>query len=159
MGPGRISHMGSIQLRPIREGDIERIITIDRRVTGQEKAGFWRGLLSAYLMGKGDLRDALAPSLCQVALVDGEVVGFMVGDVQSWQFGIPRCGRIMAVGVDPDFRRQGVAGQLAKALFEEFRRFNAPKVLCLVTPDDPLHDFFQSLNFQKTSFVCLEREV
>ncbi|MCZ6689199.1 MAG: GNAT family N-acetyltransferase [Planctomycetota bacterium] len=149
--------MGNVSVRSIREGDVERIINIDLRVTGEEKAGFWRGMLGAYLLGKGDLRDALAPSLCQVAEIDGRVVGFMVGDIQSYQFGIPRCGRIVTVGVDPDHRRQGIASHLARAIFDEFRRFNAPKVQCLVAPEDPLSPFFRSIGFEPTPLLSLEK--
>ena len=151
--------MSRIKVRPIQEGDVERIIHIDRRVTGEDKSGFWRGMLGAYLLGKGDIRDSLAPSLCQVAVSDGEVVGFMVGDVQSYQFGIPRCGRIVTVGVDPDCRRKGIATELARSLLEEFKRFGAPKVLCLVKPGDPLREFFEALGFTQTLHVILEKSV
>ena len=88
-----------IQVSPLEEQDVEQVVGIARTVTGDDNEGFWRGLLRAYRLGEGDLSEALSPSLCQVASKDGRVLGFMIGDVQSWQYGIPRCGRILAVGV------------------------------------------------------------
>ena len=146
-------------VRPLQEEDLEAVIRIVRAVTGEENTGFWRGMLRAYLSGEGDLPDALSPSMCQVAVSGGRVAGFMIGDVQSWQFGVPRCGRIVAVGVDPEMRGRGVAGLLAQAFFEQFRRLKVPSVQCLVRPGDPLGDFFRKVGFADSDWITLTREL
>ena len=150
---------GDLQVRPLGEGDIEPVVRIVRAVTGEENDGFWRGMLRAYLLGQGNLPDALSPSLCQVAALGEEVIGFMIGDIQSWQFGIPRCGRIVAVGIHPDQRRSGAARMLAAAFFEQFKRMQVPYVQCMVKPGDPLRDFFQSVGFQDSDWQTLTREL
>jgi len=146
-----------IEVRSLEERDIESVIRIVRAVTGEASEGFWRGMLRAYRMGEENLPDALSPSLCQVAVRDGGVIGFMIGDVQSWQFGIPRCGRIVAVGIHPDHRRTGAGRQLANAFFEQFRRLRVPVVQCMVRPGDPLGEFFASVGFEPGDWMTLTR--
>jgi ribosomal protein S18 acetylase RimI-like enzyme len=92
-----------------------------------------------------------------VAVREGAVIGFMIGDVQSWQFGIPRCGRIVAVGIHPDHRRSGAGRQLANAFFEQFRRLRVPVVQCMVRPGDPLGEFFASVGFETGDWITLTR--
>ena len=151
-----MSQDDALQVHPLREQDLEEVVQIARVVTGDENEGFWRGLLRAYLMGEGDLPEALSPSLCQVAVAGGRVVGFMIGDVQSWQFGIPRHGRIVTIGVLPDHRRSGVASQLAGSLRSTFKKMGLPFVHCMVRPGDPLGEFFRSIGFRISEFEVLE---
>ena len=154
-----MSGQPEVQVRPLREGDIEAVVRIVRAVTGEGNDGFWRGMLRAYLMGEGNLPDALSPSLCQVAEKAGRIVGFMIGDVQSWQFGIPRCGRILAVGIHPEERLSGAARQLAEAFFDQFRRLRVPFVQCQVRPGDPLGEFFRKVGFSESDWITLTRDL
>lgn len=155
--------MSGYKVRPMSEKDIESIIAIDARLTGErgpDRAGFWRGLLSIQLpaAGEGEPPPAAVPHhLCQVAERDGKVAGFIIGDVQSWQFGLPRHGRIVAIGVDPDHARNGVATLLAEALLGVLRKMGLPFVQCLVRPGDSLEGFFRSLGFEQPGFSILEK--
>src|SRR5206468_12089730 len=103
--------VSQVRIRPLREADIEAIIGIDALISGEEKAGFWRGLLKLY-EPVASAEDAGAPEritfLCLVAEEGSRVVGFVLGDVQAWQFGMPRCARIVAIGVHPEHRRAGI---------------------------------------------------
>lgn len=158
-------------VRPLRERDVEAVIAIDALISGsaaQDRAGFWRGLLAIHAAPEegeptGEESLARAHHLCQVAQVGaapgGAVVGFVIGDVQAWQFGLPRHGRIVAVGVHPDHRRCGVATMLAESLLSSFRKMDLPFVHCLVRPDDPLGDFFRSLGFHALGLEILERRL
>ncbi len=155
--------MSEYRVRPLREGDIESIIAIDALCTGTGgpgRAGFWRGLLSIHASGEEEPRAEAPqpPCLCEVAerAGAGRVAGFIIGDVQSWQFGIPRHGRIVAIGVHPDHRRHGVASLLAGALRKTFEKMGLPFALCLVTPGDPLADFFSSVGFRPSRSEILE---
>ena len=148
-----------MEVRPLQEEDIESVVRIVREVTGEENAGFWRGMLRAYLIGEGDLPDALSPSMCQVATNGDRILGFMIGDVQSWQFGIPRCGRILAVGIPDEHRRSGAGRKLAETFFEQFRRLRVPFVQCQVRPGDPLGAFFEKVGFEESDWVTLTRKL
>lgn len=156
------------RIRPLKESDIEAIIAIDAVITGEEKSGFWRGLLTLYepaaepAEGEAAEEAAARPHptyLCEVAEAGGRVAGFILGDVQSWQFGIPRCGRIIAIGVHPDLRRSGIASRLAREMLETFRKMNLPLVQCLVRAGDPLGDFFGSLGFESSPWITLEKQI
>jgi len=162
--------MSDYVIRPMKERDIESIIAIDSLIRGRggpDRAGFWRGLLS--LHAEDAPRDdepapaVAAPHLCAVAELPGKgepgVVGFIIGDVQSWQFGLPRHGRIVTIGIHPDHRRHGVATLLADSLIGSFRVMGLPFVHCLVRPGDPLGDFFGSLGFEKPGFEILEKPI
>jgi ribosomal protein S18 acetylase RimI-like enzyme len=146
-----------LTVRAIRSGDVEAIVQIDAEISGEKKAGFWRGMLGAYLTEGGDGASDLAPDLCQVAELDGKVVGFMVGDIQSYQFGIPRCGRIVTIGVHPDYRRLDIGTKLIQAMFEVFGKFRVPIIQCLVRPKDPLRAFFRANGFEEVEFFAMER--
>ena len=160
--------MTGYRVRPMSEKDIEAIIAIDARLTGErgpDRAGFWRGLLSIQLpgAGEGETPPPTVPHhLCQVAETAAgspRVVGFIIGDVQSWQFGLPRHGRIVAIGVDPEHARSGVATMLAESLLSVLRRMGLPFVQCLVRPGDSLGAFFASLGFEQPGFQILEKEL
>src|SRR5882672_6880278 len=149
-----------LRIRPLREADIEAIIGIDSLISGEEKAGFWRGLLKLYEPGattEGEEAPERITFLCLVAEAEPQVVGFVLGDVQAWQFGMPRCARIVAIGVHPDHRRAGVASLLTREILETFRKMHLPLVQCLVRPGDPLGDFFASLGFAPSTWLTLEK--
>lgn len=164
--------MKPFQVRPMREADIESIISIDALITGAggpDRAGFWRGLLSLHApppdeppaTGEADPLPSL--HLCQVAEASGSgnsrLVGFIIGDVQSWQFGLPRHGRIVTIGVHPEFRRRDVATLLVESLMETFRKMGLPFVHCLARPGEALGTFFESLGFRRPGFEILERSL
>ena len=163
--------MSPYQTRPLKEQDIESIIRIDALLTGSggpDRAGFWRGLLSIYSAPPAEGIESVAPpqpQLCEVAQTTGPagmgpaVVGFIIGDVQSWQFGIPRHGRIVTIGVHPDHRRHGVASILAGSLLDTFRKMGLPFVHCLSRPGDQLGEFFGSVGFRKSEFEILEKRL
>ncbi|HXI03144.1 MAG TPA: GNAT family N-acetyltransferase [Candidatus Saccharimonadales bacterium] len=162
-----VSKDAEIRIRPLREADIESIIEIDAEITGEGKPGFWRGLLTLYEPGQEgeNLHEDPATArshptwLCEVAEREGRVVGFVLGDIQAWQFGIPRCGRIIAIGVRPDHRRDGVASRLAREILEAFRKMNLPIVQCLVRTGDPLGEFFASLGFETSPWITMEKRL
>ena len=154
-----------VRIRPLREADIEAIIAIDAEITGEGKPGFWRGMLTLYEPATEDDSGAVPEPrphptyLCEVAEKNGEVIGFVLGDVQAWQFGIHRCGRIISIGVRPSQRRGGVASLLAKELLEAFRKMNLPLVQCLVREGDPLGEFFGSMGFEGSPWATLEKRL
>jgi ribosomal protein S18 acetylase RimI-like enzyme len=172
--------MSQYTTRPLKEQDIESIIAIDALVTGvrekggPDRAGFWRGLLSIYSPvpledsgGTPGIESVVQPHMCVVAEAASpsgasagpRIAGFIIGDVQSWQFGIPRHGRIVTIGVHPEHRRHGVASLLAEALLDTFRKMGLPFVHCLARPEDTLGEFFRSVGFSRSDFEILEKSL
>ena len=159
--------MSGYRVRPLKEMDIESIIAIDATITdkgGPDHAGFWRGLLTLHVPQEQDEPGRTESfTLCEVAETTDasqpRVVGFAIGDIQSWQFGLPRHGRIVTVGVHPEHQRKGVATALAESLIASFRKMDLPFVHCLAEPGDPLAGFFKALDFAPADLRILEKSL
>jgi len=146
-------------VRSIRTDDVAGIIRVDRLVGGSRPEAAWRGLLETYADPESDESERLNATLCQVALVGDRVAGFIIGDIQSWQFGIERCGRIVAIGVDPARSREGIGAALVRSLCDVFRSRKLRVVQCLARPSDPLHRFFSATRFSRSDFEVLELDL
>lgn len=134
-----------VRIRPASELDLGAITAIDEKIGGDYRPEVWERRLGYYLR-----RD---PEASVVAESDGEVVGFMLGELRSGEFGLDEpTGWVEVLGVDPDFRGQAVGRGLAEAMLEYFRRQGATTVRTLV--DDERTDiraFFASLGFEAAS--------
>ncbi len=140
-----------IEIRPLRESDLDRVVAIDDRHTGVAKPGHWRDMLTG---SQGRRRVAL------VAESDGEVVGYLVGETRAWEFGSPPTGWIYAVGVDPNACRQGIGTKLLRAACAAFAERDVQRVRTMVRKDDvQLLRFFRSDGFAAGPFVELEVEL
>ena len=92
-----------IAIRPIRDSDLAAVVALDARTTGESKADYWRAAFDRYV--------ATTDQACAFAAVQGaDLVGYVMGEVRSWEFGSPPCGWVFAVNVAPGCRRQRRAG-------------------------------------------------
>ena len=131
-----------VQIRVLDTVDIGAVTTIDEKITGRYRPDDWERRIGYYLR-----RD---PDAALVAEIDGEVVGFMLGEVRSGEFGLEEpTGWIEVLGVDPEHRGAAIGRRMAEALLEHFRSKGATTVRTLVdeTKDD-LAGFFSSLGFE-----------
>jgi hypothetical protein len=60
--------------------DLERIVQIDTKVLGQSRPEYWEM--------KVELVEKRSPMGSLVAELDGEVVGFIIGDASGWEYGV-----------------------------------------------------------------------
>lgn len=135
----------AIRIRPLDELDIDSIVAIDEKISGRYRPEVWESRVGYYLR-----RD---PDSSVVAEEDGRVVGFMLGDVRSGEFGLEEpTGWIEVLGVDPEYRGRSVGRRMAEAILEHFRREGARSVRTLV--DERMGEiarFFDSLGFEPSS--------
>jgi len=134
-----------VQIRQLDTVDIGAVTTIDEKITGRYHPDEWDSRIGYYLR-----RD---PEAALVAEVDGNVVGFMLGEIRSGEFGLMEpTGWIEVLGVDPDHQGGAVGRKLATALLEHFEAGGAKSVRTLVdeTMDD-ISGFFSSLGFEPAS--------
>lgn len=131
-----------ITIRTADELDIDAIVAIDERITGKYRPDEWEQRLAYYLR-----RD---PDASVVADAGGDVLGFMLGEVRSGEFGIDEpTGWVEVLGVDPDFRGQDIGRKMADVMFAHFRSLGATSVRTLVDDDEPgIGSFFSALGFQ-----------
>ncbi len=130
------------QIRILDTIDIGAVTAIDEKITGKYRPDEWERRIAYYLR-----RD---PDAALVAEIDGDVVGFMLGEVRSGEFGLEEpTGWIEVLGVDPECRGGAIGRRLADALLDHFRGEGATSVRTLV--DETMGDvagFFGSLGFE-----------
>jgi ribosomal protein S18 acetylase RimI-like enzyme len=136
----------------IREASIDDVgaaIRLDELNTGMAKPDYWRDMFERY--GARENRIFL------VSEIEETVRGFIIGEVRAWEFGSPPCGWIFALGVDPEFRLQGVGTNLFAAICQYFRDVGVDKVRTMSAVDDKLNlSFFRSQGLMGGPFIELE---
>jgi ribosomal protein S18 acetylase RimI-like enzyme len=134
-----------VRVRPVDELDISAIVGIDEKISGQYRPEVWERRVGYYLR-----RD---PEASVIAEADGRVLGFMLGEVRSGEFGIEEpTGWIEHLGVDPDARGKAIGRRLAEAIMDYFRRQGVRSVRTLVDEDmGELRSFFTALGFEPST--------
>lgn len=139
----------NIQIRSLNELDISGVVRLDEKLSGKYQPEIWENRIVYYLR-----RDPEAP---KVAEKDGHVVGFMLGEVRSGEFGLDEpTGWIEVMGVDPDCRGQSIGRSLLNSMIEHFRFKGAHKVRTLVDERMPgISAFFAATGFQTEPIKAL----
>ncbi|HYH44935.1 MAG TPA: GNAT family N-acetyltransferase [Thermoanaerobaculia bacterium] len=132
----------ALRIRPLDELDIDGIVAIDEKIRGRYQPEVWERRIGYYLR-----RD---PEASLVAEADGRIVGFMLGEVRSGEFGLDEpTGWIEVLGVDPGYRGRAVGRQMAEAMLQHFRSQGALSVRTLVDEDmAEIGRFFGALGFE-----------
>ena len=144
----------ALAIRPVRRGDLDAVIAIDATVTGLAKRKYWLSVYRRYGASGRQGQQFL------VALAQGRVVGFVIGEVRDWEFGSPPCGWVFAIDVDPRQRLKGVGTQLLRAISEGFRRAGVRTLRTMLARDNTLMlSFFRSQGLMAGPLMSLEIEV
>ena len=149
-----------VKIRPLGLENIQDIVRIEKRIEG--RLGIINEERMEYL--KEATRYNIEPSDPMLSLgaeLDGSIVGFIIGEIRIWEFGIgEKTGWIRILGVDPDFQRRGIGRKLGEALLEHFERRGIKRVRTMAewyTGD--LISFFKSLGFNMLNMIPLEKEL
>jgi len=143
-----------VRVRGVQPRDLPEIIDIDAGITGMRKPEYWSEILQRYGTGRRRQR------LFLVAQDSGRVEGFVIGEVRDWEFGMPPCGWVFAIGVRPDTRQAGTGTRLLEAICDGFRRLGVTKVRTILARDNPLIlSFFRSQGLMAAPFIPLERDL
>jgi ribosomal protein S18 acetylase RimI-like enzyme len=131
-----------LSIRPLTTGDLEAIVEIDRKVLGKTRRDYWK---------KIELPDPRYALSCLVAEIDGKVIGFIVGEVSGWEFGIPNTmGWITTIGVDPSYQHRGVARRLSEEFIKNLKAIGVTIVYTLVNWNDwDVLKFFHAMGFKR----------
>lgn len=140
-------------VRPVNETDIGDIVAIDEKISGKYRPEVWENRILYYLR-----RD---PDSSVVAESQGRVVGFMLGEVRSGEFGLEEpTGWVEVLGVDPEARGGGIGRRLAEAMLAHFKAKGATTVRTLVDENmDGIAAFFRSMGFQPSRVMPFEKSL
>jgi GNAT superfamily N-acetyltransferase len=148
-----------VKIRPLSLDNIKDIVRIEKRI--EEKLGIINEERMEYLKEATRYNiERSDPMMSLGAELDENIVGFIIGEIKIWEFGIgEKTGWIRILGVDPDFQRHGIGRKLGEALLEHFERRGIKRVRTMAewyTGD--LISFFKSLGFNMLNMIPLEKE-
>ena len=145
----------NIEIRMIRSEDYEAVVEVDEKVYGSKRPGFFRRKIEQTLSRE----DYLITS--RVAIIDGRLVGFIMGELYLGEFGIPEKTAIIdAVAVHPDYQKRGVGRALMEELLPALKKAGVEKVSTLVEWDDwRMLSFFRTYGFKPGTALNLIRTI
>lgn len=144
----------AVRIRPLQDTDLGDITGLDEKISGDYRPEVWEMRLGYYMR-----RD---PEASLVAEIDGKVVGFMLGEVRSGEFGLEQpTGWIEVMGVDPEVRGQAIGRRLADGMLAYFGGRGAKTVRTLVDreTDDGIAQFFTALGFTPAGLTPFVKEL
>jgi ribosomal protein S18 acetylase RimI-like enzyme len=143
----------NVRVRPLDELDLDSITRIDEKISGIYRPDVWERRVTYYLR-----RD---PEASQVAEVDGQVVGFMMGDVRAGEFGLEEpSGWIERFGIHPDHRGRDLGRLMYDAMRAHFAAQGATTIRTLVDRNDAgVAGFLRKIGFAPAALEALEASI
>jgi len=140
-------------IRTLKKDDLNAIVEIDQKVLGENRRNYWEGKL--------ELMNRKSSQVSLVVEMNGEVVGFILGDISGWEFGVPETiGWIDTIGVDPAYQKRGLATALAHELIKNLKAVGVKTVYTLVSWNDwDLLQFFHAMGFTRGDMINLELKI
>jgi predicted N-acetyltransferase YhbS len=136
-----------IEIRPIREEDLADITSIDNMYFWQARLEYYKEKLVAATKGAG-----INTSL--VAEIEGKLVGFVMGQLYTGEFGIPEnTANLDTIGVHPLVSGKRVATKLLGQFIAQMGKLGVSTIHTLVNWDDKNLLLF----FHRTGFVPSKR--
>jgi len=133
--------------------DLDSIINIDTEISGTGKPDYWRDIISSYT-GNREKHFFL------VAVRDGQIIGFIIGEIRAWEFGSAPCGWVFTIGVKPDNRLGRVGSELLDELCNLFHQAGMTKVRTMTSRQDyDVMSFFRSQGMMSGPYQQLEKEL
>ena len=143
----------NVEIRALKKEDLDAIVKIDEKVLGENRKDYWERRLQS-------MNDK-SSQVSLVAEVEGEVVGFILGDVSGLEFGVPETiGWMDTIGVDPAYQKKGVATALAHELIKNLKAIGVRTIYTLVSWNDwDLLQFFHAMGFTRGDMINLELKI
>jgi N-acetylglutamate synthase-like GNAT family acetyltransferase len=138
-------------VRPMRPSDFRGIVALDRAVTGNDRSLYYERKFRV-------LEDPDTVNMCLTAELDGTVVGFVMGDMFTGEYGVPEAtAAIDTIGVHPGYQDHGIGTDLFAQFRSNLKALNVRTCYVLVEWGDwELSKFFQKEGFVPSNRVNLE---
>ncbi len=156
---------GKVKIRRMVDDDLMIVNQIDRLLFGEDRVSTWQFSFEAYW-------NIYGPGLNFVAEVDGEVVGFLAGNIAEQErtqsvldlmhtidrsSRYPKVGWIDMVGVLPGSQGKHIGQALVEAFQVECKSSGAPMRSIVKEGDERLTGFLKSLGFKKWETTTYEK--
>jgi predicted N-acetyltransferase YhbS len=149
----KMDSLENVKIRTLKREDLDAIVEIDERVLGENRRNYWERKL--------ELMNNKSSPISLVAEMEGKVVGFILGDVSGWEFGVPETiGWIDTIGIDPASQKKGLATALARELIQNLKALGVKTIYTLVSWNDwDLLQFFHAMGFSRGDMINLELKI
>ena len=143
-----------IPVRSMAESDLRALVSIDRRITGRDRAAYFQRKL-ADALNESDVRVSL------VAELDGVPVGFIMARVDLGEFGhVETMAVIDTLGVDPDYQNRGVGRALVSQLLSNLNTLRVETVRTEVDwQDRDLLGYLDRSGFRPSQQLCFDQSL
>ena len=143
-----------IPVRAMKESDLPVIVAIDRKIVGRDRLEYF----------KEKVQEALFESGVRVSLVaerDGRPVGFVMARVDLGEFGRFEPNAVLdTIGVDPDYRNQGVGRALLSQLLANLCTLRIERVRTEIDwRNVELLTFLDHCGFVPSQELCFDRAI
>ncbi len=148
-----------IRIRRVDRKDLDAVIAIDAQVTGNSKPDYWNDLFDRYATRRLNERFFVVAE--PVNAGDGpSILGYLIGEIRTWEFGSEPCGWIFAFAVDPAARLQRIGERMFQNMSDEFRQAGVNTMRTMVLRHEPLPmGFFRSEGMVAGPYIQLEKDL
>ena len=146
-----------IKTRLMNLNDFDAVVEIDNKITKASRHEYYEMKFDKLFRSTEFL-----PTSLVAEIEDGKMVGFVIAELYMGEYGISRGGATLdTIGVDPDYRNQGIGEQLITDIFNHLRELGVKKINTLVDKNDSrLIQFFKSNKFNPSkNIINLERNL
>ncbi|MGE5216984.1 MAG: N-acetyltransferase family protein [Chloroflexota bacterium] len=143
-----------IYVRNMEKSDLAAIVDMEERQTGVARPNYWEKRI--------EMSEAIRPHWASlVAEIDNRVVGFVLGRAGELEFGLPgTVAWIEMIGVDPAFRRRGVAQAMVEKFAESAEDHGIRTIFTLITSNQAeMQQFFSRLGFVQGKMLHYQKEI
>lgn len=135
--------------------DLPAVARIFEKRAGARPPAGWRDHLRALIANP-----AAGVALVATAAGAKESIGYVAGEVRSWEFGSEPAGWIFALAVDGDWQRHGAGRALLEGAVKRLRETGVRTVRTMVSRDDvAVLRFFRREQFVAGPYTELELEL
>jgi ribosomal protein S18 acetylase RimI-like enzyme len=141
-----------VKIQKIRTEDVSEIVAIQQSILQKKISKKWVQMVEDHLKKQ--------QGIGFVASKDGQVVGFIIGEIKGEGFGLEQSGWIEVVGVHPRQMGVGIGRILAEKLFVFFKKEAIQDIHTSVRWDaGDMLSFFKAIGFDRSPFINLRRHL
>ena len=141
-----------IEIRELAPEDCPEIVKIHRAIMKGNMPATWMQSIELHLQRKNVVG--------YVAVKDGKVAGFIIGEIKGPSFGLEKSGWIIALESHPSFMGAGIGKALVESILQYFREKGIQDIYTAIRWDSvDILSFFISAGFDRTEFINLGKRL